>query len=98
AGDADEQELNFWRQQLRSLRAYAQYAVNETPTDRAGLNDAQLNGRDAQMADNLIWLANRRYTGRKIVVWAASFHIMRNAAGIEVPDGSVNYSTIVPMG
>ena len=93
----DEQELFFWRQQLRSLKAYGSYSI---PASSAFsfLSGNSLNARDAQMADNLIWLTQRRYPGRKIIVWAASFHIMRNAAEIEVPDKSVNYSTIIPMG
>ncbi len=93
----DEQELLFWRQQLRSLKAYASYSIPESSV-LSFLSGNSLNARDAQMADNLIWLTQRRYPGRKIIVWAASFHIMRNAAEIEVPDKSVNYSTIIPMG
>lgn len=37
-----------------------------------------LHSRDREMANNLLWLANVRYPGKKIVVWAASGHVMRN--------------------
>jgi erythromycin esterase-like protein len=29
------------------------------------------------MAENLLWLAERRHAGRKIVVWAATSHASR---------------------
>ena len=35
------------------------------------------------MARNFVWLAQQRYPKRKIIVWAASFHLMRNQAEIE---------------
>jgi erythromycin esterase len=51
------------------------------------------------MADNLIWLANEYYAGRKIIVWAASFHLMHDAPGIvPVDDKTLSYKTTVPMG
>jgi erythromycin esterase len=57
------------------------------------------NRRDAAMADNLIWLANEYYPGRKIIVWAASFHLMHDAPGIvPIENKSLNYKTTVPMG
>ena len=54
--------------------------------------------RDIQMADNLTWLATECYPQRKIIVWAASFHIARNIQQIEVPDGSVDYKNMTQMG
>jgi erythromycin esterase len=57
------------------------------------------NRRDAAMAENLVWLANDYYAGRKIIVWAASFHLMHDAPGIiPVDNKSLNYKTTVPMG
>ncbi|HMO15987.1 MAG TPA: erythromycin esterase family protein [Pirellulaceae bacterium] len=50
------------------------------------------------MAENLIWLAEKRFPNRKIIVWAASFHIMRNPSEIEVPSKVVDYTHVVPMG
>lgn len=94
------QELLLWRQLLRSLRAYANYTIADSPQENGAGNSAErsVNHRDAQMAENLIWLAERRYSGRKIIVWAASFHIMRNAAEIEVPSKVVDDTDVVPMG
>ncbi len=57
------------------------------------------NRRDAAMADNLVWLANEYYAGRKIIVWAASFHLMHDAPEvIPVENKTLNYEKTVPMG
>ena len=51
------------------------------------------NPRDAQMARNLVWLANVYYPGKKIIVWAASSHIARDAAQLASPNGSHPYQS-----
>lgn len=38
-----------------------------------------LRTRDYQMAENLLWLANKKYPNEKIIVWAANYHIARYA-------------------
>ena len=38
--------------------------------------------RDIQMGHNLVWLANEAYPQRKIIVWAAAFHLMRNQSQV----------------
>lgn len=57
-------------------------------------NPALLNSRDARMADNLRYLADVRYPGRKIVVWGATSHFLRQRAGF-VNDGAAD---MVPAG
>lgn len=52
------------------------------------------NRRDAIMAANLEWLANSAYRDRKIIVWAATSHSLRDRTAIE-QDGA---SGMVPMG
>lgn len=47
--------------------------------------------RDAQMARNLIWLAEHAYPGKRIIVWAHNVHI---AKGL----GTFGPTTFVPMG
>jgi len=59
---------------------------------------SQNNGRDAAMAENLIWLANERYKGRKLIVWAASFHLVRNPTTIDTSLAGLNYEGLVTMG
>lgn len=52
-------------QLLRSIQAGAHFAWrNES--------------RDAGMADNLRWLTDHYFAGRKVIVWAHSNHILRN--------------------
>jgi erythromycin esterase len=54
-----------------------------------------MNRRDAQMAENLLWLMSERYPGRKVVAWAATSHVSRRRDLVErgVPDPEM-----VPMG
>ena len=84
----------FWQQQLKSMISHAQYHWRK---DKGGPWSGVI-ARDAQMADNLNWLASTRFPDRKMIVWAASFHIVRNIQEIEVPDGSVDYSKMTQMG
>ena len=56
------------------------------------------NRRDHQMATSLIWLAREAYPTRKIIVWAASAHTVRNSQEMEVVQPPVPYSEIVSMG
>ncbi len=56
------------------------------------------NLRDRSMAENLVWLLERRYRGEKIIVWAASMHIARNAAEIDTHVPSFNYAGCRNMG
>ena len=64
-----ETELAFWRQFVVSITTYA--AQGSEPPDG-------VNRRDQQMARNLVWLARTAYPNRKIIVWAASWHIGRH--------------------
>ena len=50
------------------------------------------------MAENLLWLAQKRFPNRKMIVWAASFHVMRNPSEIEVPGSRISYKSTIPMG
>ncbi|MEW4526542.1 erythromycin esterase family protein [Maioricimonas sp. JC845] len=86
-------EIAFTRRIIENLRTYDQ--VRRQPLT---LDPARTNLRDRMMAENLAWLAREYYPDRKIIVWAASFHLMRNAPDVEVVDGSIDYSETVPMG
>ncbi len=54
------------------------------------------------MGRNLVWLANERYPGKKIIVWAATFHNTRNVRrldpGLNSPHLKKRYAAYVPMG
>jgi erythromycin esterase len=74
-------ELSFWRQFMDSViaQAEAQPALTTRP---ALIERSYGNIRDPQMAKNFLWLAQTVYPKRKIIVWAAAFHLMRNQATV----------------
>jgi erythromycin esterase len=77
-------DIAFWRQVLKSAKVLTQLRMldlKDWPAFREYFNQ-----RDAGMADNLIWLAREAYPGRKIIVWAATFHNIRHPE-VTVPDG-----------
>ncbi len=56
------------------------------------------NHRDHRMADNLVWLANDYFAGKKIIIWAASMHNSRRVEPIEWVGANESYKGIHPMG
>jgi erythromycin esterase len=93
-------ELAFWKQFAASTAAQAEshwYAKKGGKIDNIKLT----NLRDPQMAKNLVWLAHEVYPKRKIIVWAASLHLMRNPATVQPlgkPLPADYYKDIVTMG
>lgn len=71
APDEDE-ESSLWAEALRGLGCHAKDEQN-----LGGQSSIECY-RDTQMAKHLIWLANHRYSERKMIVWAATPHIMRD--------------------
>lgn len=69
-------EGQFWAQVLRSVSAQISlyYYWNEPKTVQSNIPSM----RDRQMGENLVWLANTHYQGHKIIVWAHTYHTMRN--------------------
>ena len=61
-------------------------------------NTADNNLRDQRMGENLVWLANERYKGRRIIVWAAAFHTLHNPSAIKLDSGGFTYDGVVTMG
>ena len=60
---------------------------------------ADNNLRDQWMGETLVWLANERYKGRRIIVWAASFHTLHDPTAIKLgPDASFSYENVLTMG
>ncbi|MEE9230065.1 MAG: erythromycin esterase family protein [Acidobacteriota bacterium] len=70
-------EGSFWAQVLRSSAVQLGLLLENLrdPDEEA---TAYRRGRDRQMAENLIWLANTYFRDRKIIVWVHTFHAMRN--------------------
>jgi erythromycin esterase len=55
------------------------------------------NFRDQRMAENLRYLVEERYKGRKLIVWAASFHNARKVSAIDAPE-ALSYKETRTMG
>lgn len=73
----NDRESAFWRQELRSLAWTARSAWG-------------FEGRDEGMGRNLAWLATERYPGKRIIVWAHNYHIVRD--GTELVATSAEYA------
>lgn len=86
-------ELAWWKQVARSLAGQAECFWVSDKKGKEGIN-----ARDAQMAKNLVWLARDAYPKRRIIVWAASFHNMRNQQGVKPLEGGDDYKDTHPMG
>jgi erythromycin esterase len=76
------EDLAFWRQFAASMIAQAEVRWSGQG-DPARANQL----RDAQMAKNMVWLAREAYPNRKIIVWAASYHLSRNPKTVQRAQG-----------
>jgi erythromycin esterase len=94
----DGRDAAFWRQCLKNIEAYAKLRFLIDPVRSPVLPAADISARDAAMADNLIWLAREAYPRRKIIVWAATFHNMRNSHLIEGSTPDLPCSDVTTMG
>lgn len=56
------------------------------------------NDRDRRMGENLLFLANEYYKGKKVIVWAASMHNARRVEGLEWVGSANNHRGVRPMG
>ncbi|MDP2386378.1 MAG: erythromycin esterase family protein [Bacteroidota bacterium] len=83
-------EDDFWNQEVKNLKGYV---LNSWLPEDQG-NDYSTNIRDSQMSDNLIWLSQKKYAGKKIIVWAHNFHISKNISHTEAKKSN----EIVTMG
>jgi erythromycin esterase len=88
-------ERRFWAQLLKSTLAQAE---GTWQTDMENMTVESGSFRDEQMGDNLVWLANDWYRGRKIIVWAATFHNVRNIGQIDSRMPELDYTKAKTMG
>jgi erythromycin esterase len=58
----------------RGANLYERFGTDVTPSTDGGL--AEQNRRDARNAENLRWLIEQGYPGRKVVIWAHNAHVM----------------------
>ncbi|HEX2208449.1 MAG TPA: erythromycin esterase family protein [Longimicrobium sp.] len=98
AAAAGGRRARWWAQVLRSTARYARVIWAEPPFPEPATLEGAI-ARENQMAENLVWLANEHYRGRKIIVWAASLHIARAMDGLRSPTGTPGAANgWVPMG
>ncbi|MEM9379918.1 MAG: erythromycin esterase family protein [Planctomycetota bacterium] len=85
----------FWSRYLVSLEAFGR-SLTDPPGDAAPLHEG-FNPRDRAGGETLVWLANERYRGRKLVVWLASMHALRDHPSLPSPPGA-SYAKVTSAG
>jgi erythromycin esterase len=66
----------------------------ETSTDIDWNHHPGLNAvRDRAMADNVLWLLERRYPGKRVILWTANVHAARGLDGLDVTGASLDPHT-----
>jgi erythromycin esterase len=78
-------EAAFWNQVLFNVGAWAAKLRSVLEAGRWDRSDPAI--REAALAANFSWLAERRYPQRKLIVWAATRHLMRNGAAVQPERG-----------
>ena len=80
-------EGRIWTRVLWNVAARAALAWPRWPGARRSFCETDAcrtcSDRDPEMAQNLVWLANQMYPGRKIIVWAHNGHIIRDRSRTE---------------
>ncbi len=73
-----DSKFEFWKLVIEGVKLNYNGYLAMKYSQGVDYNDSELiNARDKQMAKNLLWLAENKFKGRKIIVWAASFHNSR---------------------
>src|SRR5262249_36351235 len=90
-------EAAFWRQHFKNIEVFTELRSKWDPKNLE-VTAPDINTRDAAMADNLIWLARDVYPQRKIIVWAATFHNLRNPQLVDSGTFELPFADLTPMG
>ncbi|MCX6173911.1 MAG: erythromycin esterase family protein [Ignavibacteriales bacterium] len=99
SNDSTPDDTKFWIQMLESSLQQTKSIWQSYGIKDMGMIPIETRIiRDIQMGKNLIWQANNNYPNKKIIVWAATFHIARNLPSIEVIGNPKMYEGIVTMG
>jgi len=73
-----DNKYEYWKQLAYGVRASYKSNVVFNTNPQLDNPDIDINERDKQMGNNLVWLLKNKYKNRKVIVWAASFHNSRN--------------------
>lgn len=101
-----EPRSRFWQQVLESSMAFArqmrhtrlEIAAKGSRAGQDGSDFASSNMREEQGARNLLWLANDRHRGQRLIVWAATAHVARNMPGVDTRDTTWSYAGYTTTG
>jgi len=63
---------------LLTTKNYLPQILYENLVDKTIPAGIRRNLRDSLMAENVMWLANEYYPGKKIIVWAANYHLAKH--------------------
>ncbi len=74
-------EARYWDQVLANLEVWARLVWSATDAGRWDRADPMI--RERQLANNVLWLAQRQYPNSKLIVWAATYHLIRNGTLIQ---------------
>ncbi|RDV13340.1 hypothetical protein DXT99_20185 [Pontibacter diazotrophicus] len=69
----------FWQQAIRNLIVQAKVTWSVQRLDKGEMTGREFNNiRDEQMADNVSWLLEGPYKGKKVILWANCSHTIKN--------------------
>jgi erythromycin esterase len=81
-----EREIAFWKRVFGNLPIF--FEINDklaaAGEKKQSIQPSEIKARDISMGENLTWLAKEYFAGRKIMVWAASSHNLRDPESIKV--------------
>ena len=83
-----------WIIHLSNMKGGAELSWSRNSTSKWN----SFNVRDEQNATNLLWLADNKYAGKKIMVWGATMHFVKNPSLIDTRDSSYSYNGIATVG
>jgi erythromycin esterase len=92
----DTEDARFWRHHFKNMKAYAELRFRFDLANPNVLSNVSL--RDVAMGNNFAWLAREAYPQRKIIVWAATFHTMRNPQLIDSGTFFWPFTDLMTMG
>ncbi|MBI3122970.1 MAG: erythromycin esterase family protein [Ignavibacteriales bacterium] len=102
ANSTVSKKIAFWIQVLENVNVEANRDWEFYPytNDLSAAPKEIKDVRDIQMGKNLIWLAKEYYKGRKIIVWAATYHIVKNYSTVEssIETALGDYKYLIRMG
>jgi erythromycin esterase len=83
---------DFWIHEISNLKGHTENAWENGVNLKGGMN---VNIRDKQMGENLLWLILNKYPDKKIIVWAHNAHIAKNINQMELYKQNITSGNVV---